>query len=80
MDHSGYHSDHDAFVRIDRPWTFNPANSEDISTPIGANEHFRNMDALLASDEESTSNGPSSVLDKLILALFLLFFAAVALS
>lgn len=40
---SGQHEVQDR-MSTDRPWTYNPADPYDISTPIGASDYFRLRD------------------------------------
>lgn len=65
----------------DRPWTYNPANSLDIGTPVGSSDYWKLRDAqrdLLSSHTPSPRKGSTG--NKLIILLMLIGLAAIWMS
>ncbi len=65
----------------DRPWTYNPANSLDIGTPVGSSDYWKLRDAqrdLLSSHTPALKKGSTG--NKLIILLMLIGLAAIWMS
>jgi hypothetical protein len=78
---SAHHLDPSA-VTSDRAWTYNPANSYDLSTPLGAHDYFRMRDKEIRGSLASRNETGRRVttLQKIFFALVFGCILAVGLS